>query len=258
MSGKKRKKKTQYQKRRRAKAYLARFIFVAGIILVLFLCFFAVRGIIRLTRSGDKAEEKASETRIAAGSGAPHRDTTEDKEAGGKTEEELREMLFGTADQRLLELKKNGRVIETLTDSFDSSVYDEEGFRDMVTKEMDDYNVSSPGGVTLKKLTFSDGGVTLIREYASAKDYALYNSLTLRVGDVKSIGTVDTGVTKLSDGTKIPASEIKELKGTAVILNFAATVETPKNIKYASSSVTITAKDTAKTGRGEESAVLIY
>ncbi len=258
------KRRLKRMQQRRMKAYLVRGLVAAAVLLMLFLCVLGIRGVIRLIRSKAETSEGAAQMRISAGSGAPHEDRTPENtgEDGAVTapssEEALQDELFGTAQERILEIKKNGSVIETLTDSFDVGEYDEEGFRAMVDEEIEEYNAGTPGGVALKKLQFSDGRVTLVREYASARDYALVNSLSFRVGSTKDIGTVNTALTKLSDGSSVPASEIGSLKGTAVVLNFAATLKVPKKITYASRPVTVTAKKEAKTARTAENAVLIY
>lgn len=80
---------------------------------------------------------------------------------------------------------KNGRIVSTDVEAFDSSVYDEAGLESYISDAISAYEQEyGSKKVTMNSLTFEDGKATLIIEYASAEDYARFNKTDLFTGSV--------------------------------------------------------------------------
>jgi hypothetical protein len=76
-----------------------------------------------------------------------------------------------------VEILKDGSILETMTETFDKSYYDETNLRDMLLAEVADFNEGlEEGNVTVDKFENTDGKLTVSVKYPSADVYSAYNT----------------------------------------------------------------------------------
>ena len=72
-----------------------------------------------------------------------------------------------------VEILKDGSILETMTETFDKSYYDETNLRDMLLAEVADFNEGlEEGNVTVDKFENTDGKLTVSVKYPSADVYS--------------------------------------------------------------------------------------
>ncbi|MCM1105629.1 MAG: YgdI/YgdR family lipoprotein [Blautia sp.] len=82
---------------------------------------------------------------------------------------------------------KDGRIVSTDVEAFDTAAYDEAGLKAYIESAISAYTgANGKDSVILKELTVEEGTATLILEYASAEAYAGFNGIELYVGSVAS------------------------------------------------------------------------
>ena len=216
------KARSKRQKARRMQAYAARTLFVAILAMIAWLMFISGRRVVRFVTS-----------------------ITQDKTA-----------ISGN----YIKISKDGKIEETSVEDFDSSVYDENGLKELVDSEIASYNgqASDSEAVKLSKLTFKNNSAKLIIDYASAEDYASFNSTDIRLADASEV-TFPSSVTSVDDGKIIDASAARdEVKGTAVLTKASVTIITPKKIRYYGDNIVLIDSKTAKVTAGETDAIIVY
>lgn len=164
--------------------------------------------------------------------------------------------LFFSPEVSGISIEKKGGITEVVREMFDESVYNTEELKQEIESEVKNYNASSgEEKVKQKSLKVKNGVAELKMTYASAKDYAAFNSLNFYSGDI--VGAVQAGhmfegsFRKVTDGnvnkdTTLWGSEI--IRGTdyqTVIFKGPLLVQVPGNIVYVSEGVQVTDKDTA-------------
>ena len=159
-----------------------------------------------------------------------------------------------SAKESTVYILKNGRVVSTDVETFDSSVYDEAGLESYVQDAISAYEQEyGSKKVTLKSLTFENGMATLIIEYASAEDYANFNKTELFAGSLaESLAAGYSFNMDFADvtgdvATECPASSFLGGEGYKVVIIKANTdVKVIGDICYLSTeTVSLSAKDTA-------------
>ncbi len=221
----KRKRKTKRQKLRRIKAYTARAVFALILLVVVGLVVFG------------------SSRLIGAIAGLGKKQVAEGNE---------------------IEIHSNGSVTEITIDSFDTAEYDADGLQQMAEDEISTYN-SGKGeekAVKLSGLNFKNGYVTMTIDYASAQDYADFNSkefsITNLSEDKSVLDTVSSKISTVDGGSSLTEEDKEKLKGHAVVLNDDTTVVTPKKIRYISKNVTPVRSKQATVKSGENPVIIIY
>ncbi len=88
-------------------------------------------------------------------------------------------------DRSLLQIKKNGRVEQTIVEPFDREYYDLEELEDMIQQSCQEYNDRmGRGRVSAKRASLEDGVLTVEMRYKSAEDFADFNGQAMFVGTV--------------------------------------------------------------------------
>lgn len=91
-----------------------------------------------------------------------------------------------------IEIKKDGSIINTITDSFDSELYDEELLEEFALREAAEYNhESGEEALSIKKLETGKEKVSITMEYRTAEDFAQFNGYPFFCGTVSE--AVDEG-----------------------------------------------------------------
>lgn len=84
-----------------------------------------------------------------------------------------------------VEIKKDGSITNTITDGFDSELYEEERLEEFALKEAAEYNhENGEGAISIKKLEAEKEKVTLTMEYRTAEDFAEFNGYPFFCGTV--------------------------------------------------------------------------
>ena len=193
-----------------------------------------------------------------------------DRAEGGKARKEAGETVSGEeageeqgSEEALvtMEFFKNGSIIETVTEDFDGELYSREDLKAMADSELAEYNKEAgEDKLELEEIKFKDGKALLSVKYASAEDYTTFNGEEIvfkKIAEVSSSRFTES-VTGVKNNDTLAAGEIGSLKGTVIIMNADAEIETPKKIRYASSGVTVTGKKTAEVASGESSSFIIF
>jgi hypothetical protein len=82
-------------------------------------------------------------------------------------------------------VEKDGAVLSTDIEPFDSASYDENGLQSYVEDAISEYTGEhGADSVRLKELFFADGMATLTIEYATVKDYTDFNGIELFSGSI--------------------------------------------------------------------------
>lgn len=82
----------------------------------------------------------------------------------------------GIVSASAIEVQKDGRIVETITEEFSEDYYSEDALRNMILSEVADFNMDAPEDISVDKLEKKDGVVTVMFSYPSAEVYSEYNS----------------------------------------------------------------------------------
>lgn len=74
---------------------------------------------------------------------------------------------------------KNGSVVSTDVEDFDTAAYKQDDLQSYVDKSIDDYNKKNDGSIKLKKLTVEKKKASLTMSYASTDEYTDFNGTKL-------------------------------------------------------------------------------
>ena len=230
--------KRELQKRKR-RVYRNRFLLLLFLAAAIVLIVFIVRGF-PFQKEGEGSEAEA---------GSLSSDNAAQEEGEGS------ETLLS------LEFFKNGSILETVTEDFDSEMYSPEELKEMADRELAEYNKEAGGDkLDLEEIKFKDGKALLSVKYASDADYTAFTGEEIvfeKIADVSSSKFTES-VTGVKNNDIITSGEIGNLKWTVIIINADADIKTPKKIRYASSGVTVTGKKTAEVASGEGSSFIIF
>lgn len=76
----------------------------------------------------------------------------------------------------VIEVQKDGSIIETITEDFTKEYYDEEGLRNMVLSEVADFNNGAQEAISVDKFENKNGRIVVVMQYPSAEAYTEYNT----------------------------------------------------------------------------------
>lgn len=146
------------------------------------------------------------------------------------------------AEKSTVYVQKNGKIVSTDVEEFDTSVYDESALKSYIDDAIDSYTSENGSGkVKLQSLSVEDNKATLIIEYASADDYTNFNGVQLFTGTIAEAlaagYTFDGDFASISDDKAVvcDASEFKNQDGFKVCIIKANTnLTVAGDIRYAS------------------------
>ena len=228
-------RQSKKQKARRVKAYIARTVaFILAVAALIFCIFLLIKFF------------GAVKEALPFGNGSS-------KEA----EAEAEEVAEKTNTHNIIDLNKDGSLIEKSVEDFDTSEYDPDELKDMVNSTIDQYNGSGDEKIVLKSLEIKNGLARAVIYYNSAEDYAAYNEKVFETGKVSDLDI--TGVTLANDKNEVLTKDsIQKVKGNYVMLNDNTVIALPKNIQYISRNVEKTGKKTAEVKKAGINSVIIY
>ncbi len=76
----------------------------------------------------------------------------------------------------VMEVLKDGGIVETITEDFTADYYNEDDLRGMILSEVAEYNRDSEQDISVDKFENKNGIVTVTMKYPSAEAYTDYNS----------------------------------------------------------------------------------
>lgn len=76
----------------------------------------------------------------------------------------------------VIEVRKDGSIIETITEDFAADYYNEDELRSMVLSEVAEFNKSEDKDISVDKFENKKGVITIVMKYPSAEAYTSYNS----------------------------------------------------------------------------------
>ena len=125
-----------------------------------------------------------------------------------------------------LQIGKNGIITSNIVEDFGKDFYTIDTLKDMLQEEIDSYNVSHPGAVSLQAVELSEeetGSVLVTLQYASCEDYAEFNEVELFYGtptEAQAAGYSLNADFLNTDGNAvdISAEEILAIKGARILI----------------------------------------
>lgn len=162
----------------------------------------------------------------------------------------------------------DGSVKEIISDTLDAAYYDATELGTMVQSEVNDYNTKhGEDTIQVSKLETEDGNISLVLDYASAKDYAEFNNTEFFYGTIISAQLegylFDVPYKKVEDGVvkadAVDGSEVvRELDKQVLILKAPQEVRVPGDVLYVSANAEVLSNNVVNaTGEQEEDEGLI-
>lgn len=85
----------------------------------------------------------------------------------------------------VVEIKKDGSIVNIITESFDEGLYDKELLEEFTLKEAAQYNHAyGENALSIKKMEAEKGTATITMEYRTAEDFAQFNEYPFFCGTV--------------------------------------------------------------------------
>lgn len=119
---------------------------------------------------------------------------------------------------------KNGSVVSTDVEDFDTAAYKQDDLQSYVDKSIDDYNKKNDGSIKLKKLTVEKKKASLTMSYASTDEYSDFNGTRLFSGTIAEALAAGydfkTDFAAIDDGKakKCESSEFMDENGYKVVV----------------------------------------
>ena len=119
---------------------------------------------------------------------------------------------------------KNGSVVSTDVEDFDTAAYKQDDLQSYVDKSIDDYNKKNDGSIKLKKLTVEKKKASLTMSYASTDEYTDFNGTKLFSGTIAEALAAGydfkTDFAAIDDGKakKCESSEFLDENGYKVVI----------------------------------------
>lgn len=136
---------------------------------------------------------------------------------------------------------KNGSVVSTDVEDFDTAAYKQDDLQSYVDKSIDDYNKKNDGSVKLKKLTVEKKKASLTMSYASTDEYSDFNGTKLFSGTIAEALAAGydfkTDFAAIDDGKakKCESSEFLDETGYKVVVyEGSSNLHVKEKILYAS------------------------
>lgn len=125
-----------------------------------------------------------------------------------------------------LQIGKTGDVTSNIVEDFGKDFYTIDTLKDMLQEEIDDYNASHPGAVTLQTVELSleeTGGILVTLQYASCEDYTDFNDAELFYGTPQEAQAAGYGLNVgflNADGNEanIGADDILAIKDARILI----------------------------------------
>ncbi len=90
------------------------------------------------------------------------------------------------SDMDTVSFSKDGKIVETIVESFDEAYYDVDELKEMAQEKIDSYG--EDGNISCESIEEQDGMVKVRLSYKNADDYAGFNGRTLFCGSVSEAG----------------------------------------------------------------------
>lgn len=162
-----------------------------------------------------------------------------------------------------IEVQKDGTIIETITEDFKESSYDEEGLKNMMLSEVAEFNNNGQDDISVDKFEVKNNVIVVVIRYPSAKAYTEYNenpydNKTLFFGTVSQAYdagySLDIALRSAKNGEEsIGKEEILAMGDRHILISGEPVqVQTYGRILYTGENVNLTGKNKAAMYKGEE------
>lgn len=103
----------------------------------------------------------------------------------GKAQKEQEQEPSDTGAYNVVDVKKDGSVINTIEEPFEQEYYSEERLKDLILSEVADYNQEAgESRVEVKKLSVKKNAVKLVMKFKTAEDFGAFNQHEFFYGSV--------------------------------------------------------------------------
>ena len=103
----------------------------------------------------------------------------------GKAQKEKEQEPSDTGAYNVVDVKKDGSVINTIEEPFEQEYYSEERLKDLILSEVADYNQEAgESRVEVKKLSVKKNVVKLVMKFKTAEDFGAFNQHAFFYGTV--------------------------------------------------------------------------
>lgn len=169
-------------------------------------------------------------------------------------------------DESSIRVFKNGRIVTASSESFDTDIYDEQEFADMVSDEVSEYAgvCGSDKAVSVLKLQVKKNRIWLKMNYASPEDYRSFlgeDIYTAIVGKSDEDINYDRDLISTEDNERIKAGDTEPIKKLKVIsFTEAVKMRVPGRIMYYSEGLTLIDKRTVEVSADAETSggIVVY
>lgn len=162
-----------------------------------------------------------------------------------------------------IEVQKDGTIIETITEDFKESSYDDEGLKNMMLSEVAEFNNNGQDDISVDKFEVKNDVIVVVIRYPSAKAYTEYNAnpydnKTLFFGTVSQAYdagySLDIALSSAKNGEEsIGKEEILAMGDRHILISGEPVqVQTYGRILYTGENVSLTGKNKAAMYKGEE------
>ena len=173
------------------------------------------------------------------------------------------EAVSASAEAYVIEVLKDGSIVETITEDFSNEYYDEENLKNMILSEVADFNNGSQEGeVSVDKFENKNGKLTVKMKYPSADIYTAYNTDQYNTGSL-FLGTVaeaydaghslDVSLKDIKGDQTIGKDELLDMgSGNILIAEEPMYVKVPGKIMYLGENVVADGKNQAEMKADED------
>lgn len=145
----------------------------------------------------------------------------------------------------LITIQKNGKIVETIADSFDKAYYSEEDLKEFVLEEISAYNrTKEKDSIQIDKLTVEDSEVMMKLIYKTSEDYQNFTEYTLFCGTIAEAYNAgyDLNVTlrSVKEEDAVGRKELLEMGDKHIVIAEAMLdIKVPNAILYISDNVSL-------------------
>ena len=173
----------------------------------------------------------------------------------GKAQKEKEQEPSDTGAYNVVDVKKDGSVINTIEEPFEQEYYNEERLKDLILSEVVDYNQEAgESRVEVKKLSVKKNVVKLVMKFKTAEDFGAFNQHDFFYGTVSDAydAGYDMDITWKENGGdgSITKAELLEMGSRKLIIAEGfqkedITIKASGKILYTGGAAQAEGKDTA-------------
>ena len=170
-------------------------------------------------------------------------------------------------DRPTYEFKKNGHIIEHLSEEFPSSEYDETEWEDSIRSSADSYKNGKDGSINIKKVRYEDDILDCSVDYSDDDAYFYLNEQPLFYGTVgealKAGYGLSSPVVSVKKGDKLSADKLKGMSDHKIIIFIAnsdkgADLKTYRKMDYVTENLSVDDSKKKATVTDDNTAYIVF